>query len=143
MAVGKPTVVDGNFVSYKCSDSAILPGKILQIDTSNTDNQETVVKAATASTQKIIGVSTTETTAANQEVTVQYNGICRVNCKGDGTGIGEGDYIIATTAGQGIKIDTEDAANQYTIGIAMQPCVADGDFIPVMINKLAINKGTA
>jgi hypothetical protein len=143
MAAGKPTVRDSNFVSYKCSDSAILPGKIVAVDTTNTDNQETVVAAATGSTEKVIGVATTETTAANQEVTIQIGGICKVNCKGDGTSISEGDYIIATTAGQGIVIDTEDATNQYTIGVALQPCAADGDMIPVLIERNAINKGTA
>ena len=143
MAAGKPTVRDSNFVSYKCSDAAILPGVIVQIDTSNTDNQETVCKAATASTQKVFGVATTATTAANQEVTIQIGGICKVNCDGSGTSISEGDYIIATTAGQGIIIDTEDATNQYTIGLALQPCTADGDFIPVLIERNAINKGTA
>jgi hypothetical protein len=143
MAAGKPTVRDSNFVSYKCSDAAILPGKIVQVDTTNTDNQETVVKAATASTNKVIGIATTETTAANQEVTIQIGGICKVNAKGDGTAISEGDYLIPTTAGQAIKIATEDATNQYTVGMALQPSAADGDFIPVLLNFLAINKGTA
>lgn len=144
MAVGKTTVRDSNFVAYKCSDASILPGVIVQIDTTNTTNTETVVKAATASSQIPVGITTTATDAADQEVTVQFGGICSCWVDGAAGAISEGQHIIATTAGQGIVIAAVGVPNQYPIGVALQPSAADNDYIPILINgPAAVNKGVA
>ena len=144
MAVGKTTVRDSNFASYKCSDSTIASGVIVQLDTSNTSNTETVVKAATASSQIPIGITTTATAAADEEVTIQIGGIALCWVDGNAGAISEGQHVIATTAGQGIVVAAVGVANQYPIGVALQPSAADNDYIPILIHgPAAVNKGTA
>lgn len=133
----------GPIMTAKCSDSSIAVGRLLQIDTTNTSNTELVVKAATADTQWIVGVTTDLTAAANRDVSFQIYGVCRVDVDGSGTAISEGDKIVATTAGQGVKFTAVDATSQNIVGVALAPSAADGDLIPVLIDRMDLVKGSA
>jgi hypothetical protein len=133
--VGTPTVDATGFIAAKVTGAAIAVGKIVQGDTTNTTNSSIQVLAATASTQKPLGVTTTATTAAGEIATIQYAGICKVNVDGSGTAIDIGTQIVATTAGQGIAAPTADATERWVLGYALAPSAADGDLIPVMIDR--------
>jgi hypothetical protein len=138
--VGTPTVDMEGIIAVKISDASIAVGKILQGDTTNTTNSSIVCKAATDSIQKPLGVTTTATDAANEIATMQYSGIVKINCDGSSNAIDIGDMIVATTAGQGIIAPTLDSTERWTIGYALAPCAADGDMIPVMIDRSLIGE---
>lgn len=137
------TVTTGATMTAQCSDASIAVGKILQGDTTNTTNVLQVVKAATASTQVPVGITITETDAANEKLTYQYSGIALVNVDGSGTAIDIGTLIVATTAGQGVAAPTFDATARYAVGVALAPSAASGDFIPVQLGLTHFAKGSS
>ena len=141
MADGKPTVIAGSFFSAKCSDSSIAVGRLVQMDSTDSSVTEMVVKASTADTTIPFGITVTSTSAADQNVTIQIQGICNVSM--DGSTIDEGSKIVSAAAGQGAVSTAEDATNQWCVGFALAPSSVANDMIPVLIAPFPLNKGTA
>ena len=127
-------------MGMKVSGAAIGANKIVQGDTTNTTNKEMVVLAATASTQRLIGITAEPTTAANEIATITLTGMPLCQVDGSGTGIDIGTPITATAAGVGIAAPTADATARYTIGLAMGVSAAAGDIIPVLIDRTTWNE---
>ena len=112
-------------------------------DTTNTTNIEAVVDIAANANAVQIGVLQEAVTEANQIRTVRVAGIAIIDVDGSGTAIDIGDSIIPKAGGQGIKAAAEGATAQFAIGYALAPSAADGDEIPVLIDRHRITKGTA
>jgi hypothetical protein len=139
MAWSNPTLTIG----ARCSDASITAGRIVTGDTTDTTNQRMVVKAATGETTQPLGITETLTDAADQNVTVVMQGIAECVVNGNSVNIDINDSIVATTGGIGVKISTLDDTPQLAIGYALAPSAADGDTIPVLIDRHHLTKGTA
>lgn len=115
------------------SDATCAVGTILTIDTTNTTATKLVMAAATAATTVALAVAQEASTAANTVLSARFAGIALVKVNGSSTAISEGDAIVATTAGVGVKIGTAGATANYPIGYALQPSSGNGDLIYVLI----------
>lgn len=136
---GNPTLT----VGAKCVDSGgIEIHRICALDSTSSATQ-TVISDATANTEKPFGVIAEPTTSTNGDVTVIVSGIAEVEVLATSSNIAVGDYIVASTAGKGAKAPTADATARYVLGTALEASTADGDIIPVLIDRTLYVKGTA
>jgi len=131
MRTGNPSPDVGMIIS----DASISAYRIVQGDTTDTTNANTVVKAATAATQVPIGITQQASDAADQYKTVRISGISMCEVDGSGTAIDNGTPIIATTGGVGIAATSSGSSVQWVIGFAQAPSSASGDIIPVLIDR--------
>lgn len=143
MSVSSGVPIAGGDITVKISDASIVKGTIVQGDTTDTTNTDLVCKAATAETTKPLGVTLEATTAADADCAIRVYGVALVKVNGSTSAIDIGDSICATTAGVGVISTTPDAAQQWAIGYALAPSAASGDYIPVLIDRHLIVKGTA
>lgn len=79
-----------------------------------------------------IGILQNKPSAAGQGAVVRLSGTSKLKVDGSGTAIAAGDPIRATTGGVGIKAVTD---KDPVSAIAMEPSVANGDIIEVLIQK--------
>lgn len=90
---------------------------------------DTVIQA-TALTDLVIGVALEAAAAAADRIEVAVAGIAEIKAAG---AISRGDYVVATTGGEGVA-GTASTAKQQAIGIAMLG-VADNDIFPCLISR--------
>ncbi len=138
------SVSEGNEVldrGVTISDASASKNRLLQGDTTDTTNSLEVYKLATGETTKPLAVLLEPTTEADQPSNARFSGVAVIEMNGDTIDIG--DSIVATTAGKGAIATTPDAAQQWAIGMALQPSSSDGDKIKVLIDRHLITKGTA
>lgn len=129
-------------IGGKISDASISKYRIVTGDTTNTTIAVPVFKAAADSTVPALGVTYEATTAANQTCGIVVMGIAYVEVDGT-TPIDINDSIIATTGGKGVKAGAASATTQFAVGHALAPSAADGDIIPVLIDRHLIAKGAS
>lgn len=123
----------GPDVSAKCSDSSIAEFRIVTIDTTDTTQDELVVKAATGSTVPLVGITLDNTDSADLNVTYRMYGIAKLRVLGNSDNISEGDLLVASTGGKGIKFSSPSGTTQFIIAQALAPSTADNDIIRVQI----------
>jgi len=94
------------------------------------DDSDDKVVVATANTDLPIGITIVAAEAEDDRIEVAVAGIAEVKAAGD---ITRGDYVVATTGGEGVA-GTASTAKQQAIGIAMAG-VADNDIFPCLIAR--------
>jgi len=94
------------------------------------DSADDTVVVATGNTDLPIGIALEAAAAAGDRIDVAVQGIAEVKAAG---AITRGDYVVATTGGEGVA-GTASTAKQQAIGIAMEG-VADDDIFPCLIAR--------
>ncbi len=127
-------------IPFKCTDT-ITQYKFVTLDVTECTKTETVVEQAdvgnVAEGTKIIGITATKTTAANQNVTVNMGGVCYLTVNGSGTEIVVNDRLKSDASGIGIKI----AADHDEVGaIALVGSTTSGEIIPVLVKPYTLHE---
>jgi len=94
------------------------------------DSSDDTVIVATANTDLPIGIALDAAAAAGDRIEVAVAGIAEVKAAG---AITRGDYVVATTGGEGLA-GTGSVAKQQAIGYAMEG-VADNDVFSCLIAR--------
>ncbi len=107
---------------------AVYENTAAMIDTSNTTNTKIVCKTATAGAQ-VVGIFKEDIASGYKGKIALAAPIVFFKVAGNSTAISEGDYLIVTTGGHGIKSTTD---RDKIVGIALAPSAASGDVIPIL-----------
>lgn len=94
------------------------------------DSSDNTVIVATSNTDLPIGVAITAALNAGDRIDVVLMGIAEIKAAG---AITRGDYVVATTGGEGVA-GTGATAKQQAIGIAMEG-VADDDIFSCFLTR--------
>lgn len=135
--------VGGLDIAFSISDAAIGANILVRGDVAETTNVLRVAEIVTAATQLPIGVTMASTSTDDTEIPVRVSGIAMLEVDGNAGAIDIGDSIVGNATGQGVKAAAPDENQYKAIGYALAPSAADGDVIPVLIDRHHISEGVA